>query len=78
MRAFVLISLGLSMFVAHATQQSVKSADAFHANWSKTADRVWVGPGFWANRLHDWRIHDGRLEGVSPLTQLHLSPRPPA
>lgn len=24
------------------------------------------------------RLHDGRLEGVSPLAQLHLAPRPPA
>ena len=24
--------------------------------------RTWLGPAFWANRLQDWRAHDGRLE----------------
>jgi alkaline phosphatase D len=24
--------------------------------------RPWLGPSYWANRLQDWRLHDGRLE----------------
>jgi alkaline phosphatase D len=24
--------------------------------------RTWLGPHFWANRLQDWRLHDGRIE----------------
>ncbi|MEX2262581.1 MAG: alkaline phosphatase D family protein [Bryobacteraceae bacterium] len=24
--------------------------------------RTWLGPSFWANRLQDWRLHEGRLE----------------
>lgn len=24
--------------------------------------RTWLGPEFWANRLQDWRLHDGRIE----------------
>ncbi|MBI4476392.1 MAG: hypothetical protein HY654_04415, partial [Acidobacteria bacterium] len=24
--------------------------------------RTWIGPSFWANRLQDWRLHDGRIE----------------
>ena len=39
-------------------------ADAFVRKWSGTADRVWVGPEFWANRLQDWQVKDGRLESV--------------
>jgi hypothetical protein len=28
--------------------------------------RRWLGPRFWANRLQDWRSHDGRIECVTP------------
>jgi len=28
-------------------------------------NRVWVGPEFWANRLHDWRVQDGRIECIA-------------
>ncbi|MBC22976.1 MAG: hypothetical protein CMJ32_03550 [Phycisphaerae bacterium] len=24
-------------------------------------DRTWIGPGFWANRLQDWEVLDGRI-----------------
>jgi alkaline phosphatase D len=27
--------------------------------------RTWLGPDFWANRLQDWRLHQGRLECVA-------------
>jgi alkaline phosphatase D len=27
--------------------------------------RTWLGPAFWANRLQDWRLHQGRLECVA-------------
>lgn len=27
--------------------------------------RTWTGPHFWANRLQDWRLHDGRIECVT-------------
>jgi len=26
------------------------------------ATRTWLGPPFWANRLQDWRLHQGRIE----------------
>ena len=28
--------------------------------------RTWLGPPYWANRLQDWRLHQGRLECVAP------------
>jgi len=34
--------------------------------------RTWVGPEFWANRLQDWRIADGRLECVEGARNLPL------
>lgn len=27
--------------------------------------RTWLGPPFWANRLQDWRLHNGRIECVT-------------
>jgi hypothetical protein len=27
--------------------------------------RTWLGPAYWANRLQDWRLHQGRLECVA-------------
>jgi alkaline phosphatase D len=40
-------------------------------------ERVFVGPEYWANRLQDWRIHNGRIECTekrpnSPMRTLHL------
>ena len=34
----------------------------FRSAWPAGVERIWVGPEYWANRLQDWRIKDGRLE----------------
>src|SRR5688572_3805866 len=44
------------------------------------ADRVWIGPECWANRLQDWRVRAGRIECVQgaaiwPYRTLHLLTR---
>ncbi|MER7471379.1 alkaline phosphatase D family protein [Micromonospora sp. NPDC000018] len=31
----------------------------------KNVQRPWLGPDFWANRLQDWRLADGRIEGIA-------------
>ncbi len=49
----------------------------FDSDWSTRPDRVWIGADFWANRLQDWRLRDGRAECVStrlPFRSLHLLP----
>ena len=28
--------------------------------WDAMPDRTWIGADFWANRLQDWRVHDGQ------------------
>ena len=28
--------------------------------------RSWLGPQYWANRLADWRLHNGRIECLKP------------
>ena len=37
-------------------------ADDFEGTWDGVGDRTWAGPDYWANRLQDWRVADGRLE----------------
>jgi len=34
----------------------------FSSRWSDGLARIWLGEDFWANRLQDWRISNGRLE----------------
>ncbi|XAM01578.1 discoidin domain-containing protein [Phycisphaeraceae bacterium D3-23] len=34
--------------------------------------RHWLGPGYWGNRLHDWRFEDGRIECVTPQGWLNV------
>lgn len=36
------------------------------------ADRTWVGPEYWANRLQDWRIQEGSLQCVEGSARLPL------
>jgi phosphodiesterase/alkaline phosphatase D-like protein len=52
----------------------------FEARIPQGIERVWVGPEFYANRLQDWRIRDGRIENVEgravkPMRTLHLLTR---
>jgi alkaline phosphatase D len=50
---------------------------AFVSRWRTGPDRDWAGPEFWANRLQDWRVREGRLEcvGGGPLRTVHLLTR---
>ena len=53
------------LFAASLTSSNAQLGAAdFASQWSQAPDRVWIGPEYWANRLHDWRIQDGRLECV--------------
>jgi alkaline phosphatase D len=52
----------------------------FHSEIPGFAERVWVGPEYYANRLQDWRIRGGRIESVEgsaakPVRTLHLLTR---
>ena len=52
---------------------------AFRSEWPEGVERVWVGREYWANRLQDWRVKDGRLECVEaerPVCTVHLLTRP--
>jgi hypothetical protein len=49
----------------------------FRSDWQKSPDGVWVGPDYWANRLQDWSVKDGKLQCTStkPMRTVHLMTR---
>ncbi|MDX2031163.1 MAG: alkaline phosphatase D family protein [Blastocatellia bacterium] len=54
-----------------------RNASGFRSALPTNVERVFVGPEFWANRLQDWRLKQGRIECVdkrpeSPMRALHL------
>ena len=55
-RPYLLILL---LPVACSFQASAQ--ERFQSDWPQLR-RTWVGPEFWANRLQDWHIAEGRLE----------------
>ncbi len=49
---------------------AVSSQSDFRCSWADRPDQVWIGADFWANRLHDWAIRDGRLHCVADEARL--------
>jgi alkaline phosphatase D len=49
----------------------------FVSKWERSPDAVWTGPDFWANRLQDWMVRDGKLVCLSnkPMRTVHLVTR---
>lgn len=37
---------------------------SFSSNWNDAPNRVWPGPGYWGNRLHDWEVRNGRVNCI--------------
>jgi hypothetical protein len=66
-----------SAFRVDPAKLDAASDVSFTSAWPTGVARVFVGPEYWANRLQDWRIRNGRLECVdkrpaSPMRTLHL------
>lgn len=38
---------------------------SFSTNWNNLPNQTWAGPGYWANRLQDWRVNNGRVECIN-------------
>ena len=52
-------------------------SERFVTSFAKDANRTWIGPDFWANRLQDWALVDGQIRciekrEVKPMRTLHL------
>lgn len=59
---FLLMTL-LSICACRSTEEEVSSNTYFNAV-SDNVSRTWLGPQFWANRLQDWQVANGRIECV--------------
>lgn len=46
----------------------------FQSSWPETGTRTWLGPEYWANRLQDWELKDGRATCLVslPNRNIHL------
>jgi len=59
---------------------SCKNDDAnlqFISKLSKDIKRTWINENFWANRLQDWQLNNGRIECINaefPLRTVHILP----
>lgn len=49
------------------------SLKSFDSQWPDGIQRVWVGPEYWANRLQDWQLNNGRLECVTSESNRNLN-----
>ena len=45
----------------------------FKSNWNNWFDMKWVGPEYWANRMQDWVIENGRAVCIVSGTDRNLS-----
>lgn len=53
---------------------------SFVADFTHSPDRVWIGPEYYANRMLDWELREGRLQAVEgrqakPMRTVHLLTR---
>ena len=55
-------SLLIAAIVACTAPFACGGEGDFASAWPADAERVWLGPQFWANRLQDWRVANGRIE----------------
>ncbi len=86
-RAFLILMLLVVVVTAVVTfalifigRGSSAGQNFFRSQWPDDVDRAWVGPEYWANRLQDWRLSNGRLEctqgsSEKPARTLHLLTR---
>lgn len=49
------------LFFLLSTSCISKKENSVVFEFSNDLERIWVGPDFWANRLQDWQINDGKL-----------------
>jgi alkaline phosphatase D len=64
----------------NAVGPAQKETNVFQSHFPKNTTRTWIGPEYWANRLQDWRINDGRLECLEdsprkPMRTVHILTR---
>lgn len=67
--------LCLALLFALLPPAGVRAAELsreIRIDWSHAPDRYWLGPHVWGNRLHDWRVKNGRLECIASQPRLAM------
>ncbi len=76
-----LLLLTLSLTAINCQNEKIsplrKDKVKFQSQFPRGTLRTWIGPDYWANRLQDWQIRDGRLEclesrEIKPMRTVHL------
>ncbi|MFC2123183.1 alkaline phosphatase D family protein [Bacteroidota bacterium] len=52
---------------------------SFKSNLPEDITRMWIGPEYWANRLQDWKLEEGKIvcvetASLKPMRTIHLLP----
>jgi alkaline phosphatase D len=73
-----ILAICISLYLSCSSTLAV--GQDFHGVWPEGVERTWVGPEYWANRLADWRISNGRLECIEgrvgkPVRTVHILTR---
>ncbi|MCK4699006.1 MAG: hypothetical protein KAT38_01680, partial [Bacteroidales bacterium] len=55
------ISLLLVIVASSSCLKKSEPLNEFNHHWPDNINRTWLGQDFWANRLQDWEINDGRI-----------------
>ena len=55
------IRLSLLLWAAACSRET---DSGFESGWTDEAERVWIGPEYWANPMQDWRLANGRIENI--------------
>ena len=58
-------SILLLLAIAAAGCSGAETAVRYAASFPDDVSRVWIGPDFYANRLQDWRLQNGRIEAIT-------------
>lgn len=68
MRMMTALLLGLLLCLAGcaSTEKDTDAAPGQGLVAPRIGSHHWLGPGYWGNRLHDWRFEDGRIVCVCP------------
>lgn len=79
MRPYLFLLLTSFLFVGCLPEGPSPSSDpTFTASWPTDQSRTWIGTAYWANRLQDWQLEEGRLICVDarrPLRTVHMLTR---
>ncbi|MBA7513295.1 hypothetical protein ES705_05310 [subsurface metagenome] len=51
----------LALVASSSCTKKTEPLNEFNHQWPDNINRTWLGPDFWANRLQDWEINDGRI-----------------